>query len=388
MPASAPLPSRPVRVLHVLGGLNPGGVENWLMQVLRAAHRTPIRMDFVVLTTKSGAYDPEAHALGSKVISIHDHRNPLSWIRRFRRVLEEFGPYDIVHSHVHHYSGLVLLGARSLRSAARIAHSHSDTASVQMRASVPRRLYFAVSHELILRNATAGFACSGQAAAALFGANWNRDPRWRVLPCGIDLRRFEKAPQSLALRRELGIPSDVPVIGHVGRFSPAKNHELVLAVATELVARGSTAHFLLVGDGPLRASFERKAEAAGVRSRFVFTGVRSDVAELMTTVMDVFLFPSRYEGLGLAALEAQAAGLPTIVSDGVPLDVDVVPELMRRLPVDAAPALWANAVMEAVKRTPPVTSQEAIRRIEGSPFGIDRSISDLFRAYEEVLCRH
>lgn len=387
MHAGAPSASRPARVLHVLGGLNPAGAENWLMQALRAAHRTPIRMDFVVLTTKPGVYDREAHALGAKVIPVPDHRHPVSWMRRFRHVLEEFGPYDIVHSHVHHYSGLVLQAARSLRSAARIAHSHSDTASVQMRASLPRRGYFALTRELIARNATAGFACSGHAAAALFGANWNRDPRWRVLPCGIDLRSFERVPDTIALRRELGLPSDVPVIGHVGRFVPAKNHELLLAVATELAARGSNAHFLLVGDGPVRASFERKAEAAGVRSRFVFTGVRSDVAEL-TTVMDVFLFPSRYEGLGLAAIEAQAAGLPTIVSDRIPRDVDVVPELVRRLSVDAAPALWANSVMEAVERTPPVTREEAIRRIEASPFGVDRSITELFRAYEEALCRH
>src|SRR6188474_985657 len=120
-----------MRVLHVLGGMDRGGVETWLMHVLREWDRGRGQMDFLVHTTRQCAYDEEVRALGARIIPCLTPRRPWSYSKRLRRILRDFGPYDVVHSHVHHFSGMVLRAARTSGVPVRIAHSHNDTSGVE-----------------------------------------------------------------------------------------------------------------------------------------------------------------------------------------------------------------------------------------------------------------
>lgn len=370
-----------IRVLHVVGGMNRGGAETWLMHVLRNIDRERFRMDFLVHTTQPCAYDDEIRALGSQIIPCLHPRRPLTYARNLKRALREHGPYDVIHSHVHHYSGWVLRAARGAGAPVRIAHSHNDTSRVQAQASFPRRLYFALTRRWIAQHATQGLACSSQAAAALFGPTWEGDPRWRVLYCGIDLAPFREPVDRAAVRAGLGIPADAFVVGHVGRFAEQKNHAFLVEIAREIVARAPQARLLLVGDGPLRPTIVQRVEQAGLAGHVIFAGVRPDVPRLMLGAMDVFLMPSLYEGLPVVSLEAQAAGLPAVLSDTVTSELSVLPDLVTWLPLSQPATAWAETILALRGKTEEVSQSYAMAVIENSEFGIRFGVKRLESIY-------
>jgi glycosyltransferase involved in cell wall biosynthesis len=369
------------RILHVVGSMNRGGVETWLMHVLRRNDSQRYQMDFLVHTDESGAYDAEARAHGSRIIHCPHASRPASYAINLRKILRQYGPYDVVHSHVHHYSGYVLRLACRDGVPMRIAHSHLDTAPTDIRAGLLRRTYLALMTTWIDRYATVGLGASAQAAAALFGRTWSANPRWRVLYYGIDLRPFRSSVDPIRVRAELGIPPKAYVVGHVGRFDPQKNHHFLVDIAAEIARRDRDAYFLLVGEGPLRHAIQEKVASLGLADRFVFTGVRSDVATLMMGAMDVFLFPSLYEGLGLVVLEAQAAGLPTVLSDTIPPEVEVAADLTKRLSLSQPAAGWASTVRGLRRHTTLRQRDDALRAVETSHFNIETAAKCLQSVY-------
>lgn len=375
-----------LRILHVLGGLDRGGVETWLLNVMRSIDRRRFEMHFVVHTARACAYDPEVRALGGRIMPCPSpSSSPWRYGPALRRILRENGPYDVVHSHVHHFSGHVLGIARSAGVPTRIAHSHTDTSLEQAEAGVGRRLYLRTMRRWIYRHATAGFAASRLAAAALYGPRWEADPRWRVLYYGIDLASFTEGVDRRRVRRALGLPEAAVVIGHVGRFVRQKNHGFLLRVAAEAARRDARVRLLLVGEGPLRTVMEREAERVGLRGLVVFAGARSDVPAVMRGAMDVFVFPSLWEGLGIVLLEAQAAGLPCVLSDAVPEEADVSPARTRRLSLGAPVGEWARAVLDADRGSSETSRRGVLDLMTGGRFDIRTSVRDLADAYVRLV---
>jgi glycosyltransferase involved in cell wall biosynthesis len=365
--------------------MNRGGVETWLMHVLRHIERDRFQMDFVVHTTESCAYDEEIHALGSKIIPCLHPSQPLLYARNLHRILRAYGPYDIVHSHVHHYSGYVLRLARRAGVPTAIAHSHNDISSLQAQAGWFRRLYLALTASWVARYATLGLACSGKAAASLFGANWQTHTHRLVLPYGIDLTRFQDAVAKDTVRAELHIPADAFVIGHVGRFDEQKNHSFLLEIAAELVKKEPKTRLLLVGDGSLHSEIAAKVQQLGLSENVIFAGIRSDVPRLMLGAMDVFLFPSLYEGLGLVLVEAQAAGLPCIFSDVVPQEADIVKPLVKRISLSQSALKWAKEILQQRDAISTINQSEALALVKNSPFNIENSVKQLEKIYYQDL---
>jgi O-antigen/teichoic acid export membrane protein/glycosyltransferase involved in cell wall biosynthesis len=372
---------QPRRILHLVGSMNRGGVETWLMSVLRNIDRSRVHMDFLVHTTKPGDYDEEIRALGSNVIPCLSPYRPWQYARNLKRILHDHGPYDAVHSHVHHYSGYVLRVAAQAGVPMRIAHSHSDTARLRGQDRLVRRTYLKLMHRFIGQHATNLLACSRNAAAALFGQSWEDDHRCRVLHYGIELHSYKAAMDRRAIRAELNLPADAFVIGHVGRFADVKNHEFLIDVAAEVMKREPSAYLLLVGEGPLRSVIEQRVARAGIGQRVVFTGLRRDVPRLLAGAMDAFLFPSHYEGLGLVLVEAQAAGLVCIFSDVVPEEADVVRPLLRRLSLSQPISDWAKSLLEQRNIDSTIKQTDALAMIEKSAFNIQTSVSELRSIY-------
>jgi glycosyltransferase involved in cell wall biosynthesis len=358
-----------MRILHVVGGLNRGGAETWLVQMLAHIDREKYQMDFLVHSTEPGAYDEEVRALGSRVVTCLKPSNPLLYALNFRRILRRYGPYDCVHSHIHHYSGYVLMLAASVRVPVRIAHSHSDTSLPDRGSSALRRVYLSQMESLIRHFATRQVAVTECAARSLFSESWTSDLRCSIFPLGIDFLPFDLPVDSQQVRSELGISPDAFVVGHVGRFVELKNHRFLVEIARHFCRLEPKAVFLLVGDGPLKPEIEDLARSPGLKDRFVFTGVRTDVPRIMKGAMDCFLFPSAYEGLGLVLWEAQAAGLHCIVSDTLPKEGDVNESAVTRLSLAAAPSVWAShlTVARSSGRDSSISgSWLSTRSIEGS----------------------
>jgi glycosyltransferase involved in cell wall biosynthesis len=232
----------------------------------------------------------------------------------------------------------------------------------------------------INKSATLGFAASSEAAASLFGSKWNVDPRWKLLRCGIDLAAFQGYIDRQAVRKEFSLAPGTFVVGHVGSFTKQKNHILWADIACEIARRLPTAHFLLVGDGPLRPHIEQQFIANGLQSQTTFTGLRDDVPRLLRGAFDVLLFPSLFEGLPLVVLEAQAAGLKAVISDTISIETDIVSELIRRIALSSPPTVWADAVINFAA-TQSISAEEALLRMMPSPFNAVTSSRELIQQY-------
>jgi glycosyltransferase involved in cell wall biosynthesis len=369
----------PIRVLHVVGGMNRGGVETWLMHVLRKIDRQQFQMDFLVHTREPCAYDDEIRALGSKIIPCLSPKKPWFYALNIRRILKEQGPFDVVHSHVHHFSGFVLWLASLSKVPIRIAHSHNDTRRMDHGETALRKGYLLLTKRLIKKYATIGLACSREAAVALYGVDWENDPRLRVLYYGIDLEPFRQPVDRVKVRRELNIPFDALVIGHVGRFNEQKNHNFLIEITAEIAKIEPNVRLLLIGDGPLRTFIENKVKALGLIDNVIFAGIRSDIPRLMKGAMDVFLLPSLFEGLPIVGIEAQASGLPLVISDSITKETGIIRELIVWKSLSTSAADWADIICQVKENQR--DSKTALVSLDNTLFNIEQSMRRLEELY-------
>jgi glycosyltransferase involved in cell wall biosynthesis len=372
-----PMAQRQLRILHALGTMDPGGVETWLLHVLKNIDRGRFQFDFCTFGSRPGLYAPEIERLGGRILHCPKTANPVAFACRFRRILRE-GKYDAVHSHVHFFSGAVLRWARAEGVPIRIAHSH--TSNDGKPETWVRHSYRKLMRTWIDRYGTHGLAASRLAATSLFGKNWHADPRVRVLYYGIDLDPFSRPANREEIRREFGVPFDAPVVGHVGRFVHPKNHSFILEIAAEILETRPEIHFLLVGDGPLLTEVESRSKSMGLSENIHFAGTRTDVPRIMRGAMDFFLFPSLYEGFGLTLLEAQAAGLRCLVSNNVPDEIVLLPEALEFLPLSAGLSVWAREAIKGLD-SPRLPAGGILDRLAESHFSIQVSVWNLAKVY-------
>jgi glycosyltransferase involved in cell wall biosynthesis len=369
-------------VLQVVGAMERGGIQNVLMQLVRRLDLKRYQADFLTFTPDPQAYDDELRRLGCRLVYCPRPRNPRRFARNFAAAMRTYGPYDAVHSHLYHYNGVIMRLAAHHNVPVRIAHSHDDQRALWGAHRLDRRLYGALMRRWIQRYASLKVAASIAAATPLFGPDWRRDPKTGVIHYGIDFTPFVVIPEERGrLRHALGLPPDAPVIGHVGRFAEQKNHAFLLDIIAAASAREPRLRVLLIGEGPLRPGIEARARDLGIAERVVFAGGRDDVPSLMLDAMDVFVFPSLHEGLGIVLLEAQAAGLPCVLSDRVPEEAEVVPGLTHRLPLGAPPERWARTLLAALRHRP-VSHAEALAAMRASSFNITRFVDVLARLYD------
>lgn len=349
--------SEPVRVLQVFSGLDSGGVSNFVMNLYREIDTEKIQFDFAMTSGKKALYDDEVLQRGGRIFYFDTSRN----IREnFRDILRNQGPFRAVHSHVFFYSGLLLAEAKRAGVPVRIAHAHN--AHTGESRSLPRLLYEKGMQIMIRRNATHLLGCSEKACRYVFGGGIMKDPRAEVLPDGIDCSRFVFNPEVRdVVRKEYRLEGKF-VVGHVGHFNPAKNHRKILSVFHKVCLRRNNAMLLLVGEGELEQEVRKFTGELGLDEHVIFAGAHKDV-EHYYQAMDVFLFPSRYEGFGMAMIEAQTSGLSCVAADVVPRETNVDGRAVF-LPLEERDDIWADKVMEAPARD--TSAYQKICRLYGA----------------------
>lgn len=373
-----------MRILHIAFKMGRGGFETWLMNILRRIDRRRYQMDFLVQTEQKCSYDDEILSLGSKIIRIRPETirpQYFLFLRDFRNILQNYGLYQVVHAHNTVRHGILLREAAKAGTPVRIMHSHSLQMHDRRLTTLP---FCSLGRYWMHKYATAGLGCSRDACTAMFGKNWSSDPRYRPLYYGIDLAPYrDRKKDCFQVRNELNIPSKSMVVGHVGRFFKIKNHDYIVDIAGEMIRQNSNVRFLLVGDGPERAEIEQRVGQMRLTDYFVFAGERADVARMLSA-MDVFVLPSFSEGLGIVLLEAQAMGLPCLMTHNLPSDVDIVKELCHRLPLADGPRVWSEKLLSLAGNCP-MNPSVAFETIEKSPFNIEVSVRELVKVYEERL---
>ena len=300
----------PIRILQVVTIMNRGGLETMLMNYYRKLDRNKIQFDFMVHREERGDYDDEIEALGGRIFRMYQIK-PGNYRRYFKQLDNFFlknKDYKVVHSHINENSGFVLKSAKKYNIPCRIAHSH--LADLKLDYKYPFRQYGRIN---LNPNVTEYFACSEDAGKWLF-----KNPRKKVvvLNNAVDSELFvPNEEKRKRIRKELNI-EDKFVIGHVGRFNPQKNHEFLIDVFEAIKKIKNNAVLLLIGEGYLFGQIKDKVKKLGLEDSIKFLGIRSDIPDLMQS-MDLFLFPSLFEGLPVVLVEAQAAGLKCVTSTGV-----------------------------------------------------------------------
>lgn len=376
-----------IKVLHVAAMLGSGGVEKWLVDLVQEMGPKGCDATILVLSPQVGVHGRRADAAGLRVIRVLELGHPLRFAIKFRRILKQYGPFDVVHSHVHYFSGIVLSIAKLAGVPVRVAHAHNDTS--QEPNGIVRRLYRRVSQVLIRLSASRAYGVSDASARDLLGDSYGKDLRWGVLPCGIYLEAYRESYRRNEIRRELGVPSHALVLAQVGRLTWMKNQEFSLDIVRSMMNHGDAArpvYLLLLGEGPLEESYRAKASQLGIKDRILFLGARADVPRLLCGAADTFLFPSLAgEGAPIALVEAQAAALPCFISEHIPASCTVVPSIVRRLPLRAGAEAWATAIEEEAAKTDRMSRADAASAVDASAFNVRRNGELLEAVYRSRL---
>lgn len=372
-----PIASSRIRIVHILSKMDCGGIENWLMNVVRRLDPQRFHVTFCLSSTDPGLYGNEIRDLGADIVHCALDGGVAVFLKRLRKVLEEVG-CDVVHSHMLLFSGLVLRTAQYAGVPVRIAHIHSKSDGYTN--SWGRRLYRRAMRWLIKRHATVGLACSTEAAWFGFGPGWQKTKKFRVNYCGIDLSAFRNPASRADLCGELGMSADLRFIGHVGAFRPLKNHRLLIDMMRCLREKHPEIHLLLIGQGPERKAIEAYAKLLSVDQAVSFLGLRTDVPSLMRSIFDVVAFPSLYEGLGLVVVEAQCAGKHVLMSERIPEESVVIDELVHRQRLGDGPEVWAARIVELLEERS-LNFEEASLQIRQSPFNLESSVRFLKQLY-------
>lgn len=333
-------------VLYVAGNLSEtSGVTSVIMNCVR--HLDPDRFCLDVATHKPvpPALEQEIRTRGGRVFVLPALSLPgafLIW-RKINGLLSGAGlSYDILHVHAPNLAALYFYSAIRLGISVRIAHSHNTKFSDSFLRSI--RNYILTRPVRFL--ATHCIACSEKAGEFLFGPRAMNRGDVLILPNGIDTDRFRYRPKVRSqVRDALSLPGTVLVLGHIGRFDEQKNHSFLLEVFASVCRRRPDSVLMLVGDGPLLDQTKHKAEDLGLRDKILFLGRRSD-ADRLLQAMDIFMMPSRYEGLPLAGVEAQAAGLPCVFSDRITRELQLT-DLGMFLPLESGAEVWAEAALRS-----------------------------------------
>lgn len=326
----------PIRVLHVVTYMGRGGLETMLMNYYRHIDRSKVQFDFLVHREFEADYDKEIQKLGGRIYRVS---RLIPWSRKYRLELKKFfqehPEYNIVHVHQDCLSSVALQCAKECGIPTRIAHSHTSNQDKNVKYIIKRHYM-----RKIPQYATDLFACGQEAGEWMF-----RTTEFKILNNAIDSKRYiYDSEKAIKVRENLNISSDAYVVGHVGRFALTKNHELLVKIFAKLLEKEVNAILLLVGDGELREQIEKQVESLGIADKVIFAGVRSDVDELLQA-MDVFVFPSLYEGLPVSMVEAQAAGLPCIISDRVSEECKKT-DLVQQVDLDVNLNVWVEKILD------------------------------------------
>lgn len=371
---------KPIRILHIVGTMNRGGAETLLMELYRHIDRNKVQFDFLIYnySGKPGAFDEEILSLGGKIFETKQrfYRNPFAFIHELKEFFKTHSEYRIVHSHQYAMSGYMLWAAKKTSQPVTIAHSHIAFPITDFL----RKCADNIGKKLLKNYADFYFGCSEDAVVELFGKQTDNKTCF-VIKNAINVEKFAFSTKTRNhWRQTLNANDDTLIIGNVARFNHQKNHTHIIKTFAKLNEIKNNSLLLLIGDGTLRPQIEDLAKKLSVYEKVHFLGVRSNVQEIINA-FDIFLMPSHYEGLGIVLIEAQANGLPCVISeDVIPAEADAGAGLITRVSLAESPKKWAEACLNAGNRKP---SEEIKPAIINSGYDIDAVANWLQNFYIE-----
>lgn len=333
------------RLLCILSGMNAGGAETFLMKIYRNLDQTKYQIDFCINVKEKCFYEDEIMSMGGTVYRIPSKSENIKAFKKHLAAIVANKSYYYVLRITSSAMGFMDLKVAK-RAGAVVCCARSSNASDG--GSLKSRVLHRLGRVLYNRYVDVKIAPSDLAAIHTFGNKDYKTGRVNILHNGVDIDNFKYSPEEREnIRREFHVSSETRLIGHIGRFDKQKNHIFLLKIFQRINAIDANTKLLLVGKGPLEEKMRKKAYELGILDNIIFSGCRSDVPALLSA-MDVFLFPSLYEGMPNTVIEAQATGLPCIISNTITKEADIT-GLVTYMSLDQSADVWAEAVLEHIQ---------------------------------------
>ena len=357
-----------IRVAQVIGMAVDGGTESVWMNYYRHLDRTKIQFDFLVENESNIINKKEIESMGGRVVIIPPYTNPFKYMKELKKIFKE-NHYDIVHSNMNAMSVFTLRAAKKAGIKVRIAHSHSTSNKKEWKKNILKNLLRPFSKVY----ATHYLACSELAGRWLFGNKTFDKGLVKIVANAIDYDRFKFNESYREEIRNKYSLNDSYVVGHIGRFMTQKNHKFVVEVFKGILELNPKSKLLLIGDGPLKPEIQSLVNELNLADNVVFAETRLDV-EKYYSAMDMFIFPSLYEGLGMTAVEAQINGLKCVVSTNLPKDVEISDNI-RFMNLDEDLSNWSKSCINKDR-----TDKLMINR----KYSIDENVNLIIEMYQSI----
>lgn len=344
------------RLLCIIGNMNAGGAETFLMKMYRSIDRSKYQMDFCINTNNECFYEDEIKTLGGKIYRISAKSQSIKLFKNGLSDCIKSGNYKYVFRITSSAMGFMDLKIAK-KAGAKICSARSSNSNDGK--SIKAKAAHVLGKLLYRKYADVKIAPSDLAAKYTFGKKAYRRGEVHILHNALDLNVYSFDEQTRNhIRKEFSIDDNVKIIGHVGRFSKQKNHTFLLDIFSEIHKKNPDTVLMLVGKGELEDKIKEKIKALNLDGSVIFTGVRSDIPALLSA-MDVFVFPSFYEGMPNTVIEAQATGLPCLIADTITKEANVT-GLVRYMPLKA-PEEWAKEALNMISDTRMQTKEIMIR---------------------------
>lgn len=336
-----------IRILHCLHSMHQGGAEAMLMNLFRQIDKSKIVFDFLLTDmSKEGTYEKEILSLGGRIykIPVMTISNPIHYLKALNNFFKNHhDEYRIVHSHTSSKSAFPLYYAKKWGIPVRIAHSHNNRSLHNLDGFIRNLLKYPLK-----KVANNYFACAQISAEWLYGKEFCQTHDVQIIYNAIDTNNFlfnkDKREQ---IRKQMGIDNCNIVIGNVGRFSYQKNHSFLIDIFAKLKDINPDAILLLVGDGEKRDEIKLKVDHLGMNDSVIFTGNVTNVRNYLLA-MDVFLFPSLFEGLPVCMVEAQCTGLACVTSTEAVTKEVCITDNVKFCSLNNEPKVWAETVISLI----------------------------------------
>lgn len=360
---------KPIRILQVFGGLNRGGSESMIMTLFRKIDRSKVQFDFVKHTSVRCAFEDEIESLGGKIYCAPKFKfyNYLSYRKWWKHFFEKHPEYKIIHGHLFTIASIYFNIAHKYGRIT-IGHSHSAKSPIKSLKSLLKRPFiYALSKTSDYR-----FACSQDAGKWIY-----KDKPFTVINNAIDTERFTySAEKAEKIRKEFNLHGKI-VLGNIGRLTTQKNQGFLIDIFAEFHKKNINSALLIVGTGELENFLKEKVARLGLKDSVYFTGSRPDVPNLLSA-MDVFVFPSLWEGLPVTIIEAQAAGLTCLMSNAITSEA-IVSNLVTCLPLNQGVSPWVQAIENRI-----LERKSIYNEIQKAGYDINTNAKKLLDFYTEL----
>lgn len=362
-----------IKVMHAVSIMNRAGQETFIMNMYRNIDRSEIQFGFQCSVSGIGDFDEEIKVLGGEIYHLEENRCRIPFLKYINdiwiqyRFFKEHKDYEVYHIHTYHAfnAWLSIVGAKLAGIEKVVLHSHN---TFGMHPQLHKIFRYFLKYMKIER-----LACSEMAAEWMYGKKELK--KIKIINNGIDAEAFVfQHKKREDKRRELGIDKKL-VIGHIGRFMPQKNHKFLIEIFEEIVKKDNRGILLLIGVGELQQEIEKLVEEKGLTDKVRFMGVRTDIKELLWA-MDLFLFPSLYEGLSVVAIEAQAAGVPVLASDTLTEETKVT-ECMQFYSLEKSTEEWAEQAIKMTKEE----HKNTVESIKNAHYDMKENIGIMEKIY-------